>query len=204
MKRRRWLAPLVVCLAPLVVFIVLPLALPPVAHPARLDAMQRGVMAPLATPAPGMPLTLDTQQAQEVAVLIEFIQAYNAGRVSTALSLFGPPWHWSDCDYRHVVVLVGQDETALRRWLQQRAADHDRLDIGSITVGTVQEQVLGVAFKRRTSDTLRALGRPQGIAPALSAKVIFDGRAGLTARPSIAQFANGPYGGSLDSCRVRP
>ncbi len=151
-----------------------------------------------------MPLTLDAQQAQEIAVLIEFIQAYNAGHVSAALSLFGPPWHWSDCDYRRVVVLVGQDRASLRRWLQQRAADHDRLDIGSITVGTAQEQVLGVTFKRRASGALRALGHPQGIAPALGAKVIFDGRAGLTARPSIAQFANGPYGGSLDVCRVRP
>jgi len=203
-ERRRWLAPPVVFLAPLVVFVVLPLALPPVAHPARIDAMRQGVMAPLATPVPGLPLTLDARQAREVAVLIEFIQAYNAGHVSTALSLFAPPWHWSDCDYRRVVVLVGQDRASLRRWLEQRATDHDRLDIGSITVGTVQEEVLGVTFKRRTSDTLRALGRPQGIAPALSAKVIFDGRAGLTARPSIAQFANGPYGGSLDSCRVRP
>jgi len=197
MKRRRWLAPLIVCIA-------LPLALPPVARLTRIDAMHRGVMAPLATPVSDMPLTLDAQQAREVAVLIEFIQAYNAGHVGTALSLFAPPWHWSDCDYRRVVVLVGQDRASLRRWLQQRAVDHDRLDIGSITVGTAQEQVLGVTFKRRASDTLRALGRPQGIAPALSAKVIFDGRAGMTARPSIVQFANGPYGGSLDVCRVRP
>ncbi len=161
-------------------------------------------MAPLATPVPRLPLTLDARQAREVAVLIEFIQAYNAGRVSTALSLFAPPWVWSDCDYRHAVVLVGQDRASLRRWLQQRAADHDRLDIGRISVGTMQEQVLGVTFKRRTSGALRALGRPQGIAPALSAKVIFDGRTGMTARPSILEFANGPHGGSLASCRVRP
>ncbi len=166
--------------------------------------MHQGVMAPLATPVSGLPLTLDAQQAQEVAVLIAFINAYNAGRVDTALALFGPPWVWSDCDYRHGVVLAGQDKASLRRWLQQRAADHDWLDIGRITVGTVQEEALGVTFKRRTSDTLRALGRPQGIAPTLSAKVIFDGRSGAAARPSIMRFVNGPYGGSLGFCRVRP
>jgi len=166
--------------------------------------MHQGVMAPRATPVSGLPLTLDAQQAQEVAVLIAFIHAYTAGRVSTALSLFGREWNWSDCDYRRVAVLVGRDKDSLRRWLEQRAADHDRLDIGRITVGTVQEQALGVTFKRRTSDTLRALGRPHGIAPTLGTKVIFYGRAGMTARPSILGFAMGPYGGSLDSCRVRP
>ena len=197
MERRRWLAPLVVC-------IVLRFALLPVAHPARIDAMQQGGKAPLETPMSGLPLTLDARQAQEVAVLIEFIQAYNAGRVSTALSFFGPPWIWSDCDYRRVAILEGQDRASLQRWLQQRAADHDRLDIGSITVGTEQEVALGVTFKRRMSDTLRALGRTQGITPTISAKVIFDGRAGMTTRPSIIRFVNGPYGGSRDFCRVRP
>jgi len=182
---------------------MLPLALPPIAHPARIAAMHRGVMAPLATPVSGLPLTLDARQAREVAVLIAFIHAYNAGRVDTALALFGPPWVWSDCDYRRVVVLAGQGKASLGRWLHQRSADHDRLDIGSITVGTVQEEALGVTFKWRTSDTLRALGHPQGIAPTLGAKVIFDGRSG-EARPSIMRFVNGPYGGSLDPCRVRP
>ena len=196
MKRIGWLAPLLVVIALLI-------AVPPVAYPAQVGALRRGVMAPPATPVSDMPLTLDAQQAQEVAVLIAFIHAYNAGRVSTALSLFGPEWNWSDCDYRHVAVLVGRDKDSLRRWLHQRAADHDRLDIGRITVGTVQEWALGVTFKRRTSDTLRALGRPHGIVPTLGAKVIFDSRAGMTARPSLLGFAMGPYGGSLDSCRVR-
>ena len=187
----------------LYIVVLLLLVLPPAMRPTGVDG-RRGALDSTATPVSGSPLTLDARQAQEVAVLIEFIQAYNAGRVSAALSLFGPPWVWSDCDYRRVAVLEGQDRASLRRWLQQRAADHDRLDIGSITVGAEQEVALGVTFKRRTSDTLRALGRPQGIAPTLSAKVIFDGRAGITTRPSIVRFANGPYGGSLDFCRVRP
>ncbi len=197
MQRIGWLAPLFVS-------IVLLLALlPSVAYPAPMKALHRGVMVPLATPVSDLPLTLDAQQAQEVAVLIAFIHAYNAGHVDTAVALFGPPWVWSDCDYRRGAVLAGQDKASLRRWLEQRAADHDRLDIGRITVGTEQEVALGVTFKRRTSDTLRALGHPQGIVPALSAKVIFDGRSGVVARPSIIRFVNGPYGGSLDFCRVR-
>jgi len=195
-KRIGWLASLLVS-------IVLVLAVPSVAYPAQMKALHRGVLDPLATPVSDMPLTLDAQQAQEVAVLVDFLRAYNAGRVGTALTLFKAPWVWSDCDYRRGTVLAGQDKASLTRWLRQRSADHDRLDIGSIMVGTAQEEALGVTFKRRTSDTLRALGHPQGITPTLGAKVIFDGRSGMTARPSIMRFVNGPYGGSLDFCRVR-
>jgi len=185
------------------VIVLLLCLLAPLARPPHADGLGRGVHLQ-ATPTPGQPIILDQQQSQEVAVLIEFIRAYNAGRVSTALSLFGPEYNWSDCDYRHVAVLVGRDKASLRRWLEGRAADHDRLGIGRIMVGTEQEQVLDVTFKRRTSDTLRALGRPQGIVPVLGAKVVFDGRAGVTARPSMLGFVMGPYGGSLDSCRLYP
>lgn len=188
---------------PLSVIVVLLSLRAPFARLTHADGLHRE-MRPQATPVAGEPIVLDMQQAQEVAVLVAFIGAYNAGRVDAALALFRAPWVWSDCDYRRRTVLAGQDKASLTRWLRQRSADHDRLDIGRIMVGTVQEEALGVTFKRRTSDTLRALGHPQGITPALSAKVIFDGQSGTAARPSIMRFANGPYGGSLDVCRVRP
>ncbi len=197
MERLRLFAPTIVC-------VVLVLSLPPVAHPARIGARHCGAVAPVATPAPAMPLTLDARQAQEVAVLIAFIDAYNGGHVGMAVALFGSPWLWSDCDYRRGAVLTGDGKASLTRWLQGRAADHDQLEIRSITVGTEQETALGVTFKRRTSDALRSLGRPHGIAPTLSAKVIFDDRSSSTGRPSIVRFVNGPFGGSLDFCRLRP
>jgi hypothetical protein len=125
-----------------------------------------------ATPVPGAPITLDARQAQEVAVLVDFIRAYNTGQTATALALFGPPWLWSDCDYRHGQVIGGKGIISLRQWLVRHKADHDRLDIGTIAVGTEQEQALGVTFQRRTNDTLRDLGKSKGLflpsAPRLS------------------------------------
>lgn len=101
---------------------------------------------------------------------------------------------------------MGETKASLRRWLQQRAADHDRLEIGSVEVGSPGTHVLGVTFTRRTSDTLRSLGHPQGITPTLGAKVVFGRRTGATMRPSIVRFASGPFGGdssALASCRVQ-
>src|SRR5205807_2320118 len=122
----------------------------PAANSASTGGLLR-VVNSIATPVPGVPIKLDAQQAQEVAVLIEFIRAYNAGRIGTALTLFRQPFGWSDCDYRRGMVIAGQGRASLKSWLQQRAADHDRLEVGSIRVGDVP--VLGVTFKRRMSDT---------------------------------------------------
>jgi len=154
-----------------------------------------------ATVVPGAPIELDARQAQEVAVLVEFFRAYNAGQMATALALFGPTWLWSDCDYRVGHVIVGKGIDSLKRWLLQRKADHDRLEIGSIYVGTLQEEALGASFRRRTSDTLRALGKSRGIVPAGAAKVSFGDVSGAL---RMLKFANGPYGGSQESCQVRP
>jgi hypothetical protein len=185
---------------------VLLFVLAPGSRAAQARSFQRAVLAPLATSVPGEPFALNAQQSQEVAVLVAFIRAYNAGHVRPALSLFGSSPGWSDCDYRRGVVVMGGTKASLRRWLQQRAADHDHLDIGSVEVGSLQTRVLGVIFKRRTSDTLRSLGHPQGIIPVLGAKVIFGRRTGATMRPPIDRFANGPFGGdssALASCRVQ-
>jgi hypothetical protein len=182
------------------------LALTPGASVTQASPLGRSDLAPLAASVPGEPLTLNAQQSQEIAVLVTFIRAYNAGHVRTALSLFIPYPGWSDCDYRRGVVVVGDTKASLRRWLQQRAADHDRLDLGNVVVGAPGTHVLGVTFKRRTSDTLRSLGRLRGITPTLGAKVIFDGRTGATIRPAIDRFANGPFGGdssTLATCRIQ-
>ena len=133
-------------------------------------------------------------------MLVEFFRAYNAGQTATALALFGPTWSWSDGDYRRGHVIVGIGIDSLKRWILQRKADHDRLEIGSIYVGTLQEQALGASFRRRTSDTLHALGKSHGIVPATAAKVSFGYVSGAL---RLLKFANGPYGGTQESCQVR-
>jgi len=136
----------------LYVIVLLLCVLAPFARPTHADGLHREIRSQV-TPVPGEPIVLDMQQAQEVAVLVAFIRAYNAGHVDVALTMFRAPWVWSDCDYRRGTVLAGQDKGSLTHWLRQRSADHDQLDIGSIMVGTVQEEALGVTFKRRTVTT---------------------------------------------------
>ncbi len=89
----------------------------------------------------------------------------------------------------------GKDETT--QWLRHQFADHDQLIIRSIdNENPVGEPVVGVAYTRRTNDTLRSLGFLTGIEPNLATKVIFT-----PTRDRITAFANGPYGGSSDLCR---
>ncbi len=86
----------------------------------------------------------------------------------------------------------------LTAWLRQNIAHHDRLVVASIVDANPEQPVgvLGVSFSRRSSDAIAHAGHPNGITPTLGAKVIFDG-AGL-----ITEFANGPYGGAPDGCRI--
>lgn len=95
---------------------------------------------------------------------------------------------------------AGQDTFAA--WLGQRFADHDQLILGQITIGGQGGLVMGVSFARRTSDTLRAQGLPDGIEPQLAAKVFFDYSDPRNAQPrgQLTNFNNGPCGGSPESC----
>jgi hypothetical protein len=135
-----------------------------------------------------------------VATLVAFLDAYNAGRVEDAVSLFSPDGGISDCDYRAVRVITTTGPETTRQWLRDRAADHDRLVLESIRNENPDpvsgSHVVGVAFSLRTSDTLRSLGFASGIAPQLTAKVVFT-----ETDDHIRAFANGPFGGPADLCR---
>jgi hypothetical protein len=70
------------------------------------------------------------------------------------------------------------------RWLEERFRDHDRLVLAAIrdagSNGSVR--ALLVRYARRTSDTLRRLGFPNGIVPQVAQKLPFvfvHGRAKL-------------------------
>jgi len=140
------------------------------------------------------------QQARMVATLVAFLDAYNSGRVDDALALLTADVSVSDCDYRAIGVTFANGSEAARQWLRDRAADHDQLVLESILNEnpdpSTGSHVVGVAFARRTSDTLRSLGFPNGTAPQLGAKVAFT-----TTDDRVRGFANGPGGGSAESCR---
>ncbi len=174
---------------------------PPVNSPSLPVAPSLGAHA---SPTP-LPLTFQTsaQQARMVATLVAFLDAYNAGRVEEALALTAADVAISDCDYRAVRLIAAKGTEPVRQWLRERAADHDQLILESIRNDnpdpTTGSDVVGVTFTRRTSDTLRSLGFANGIAPGLTAKVVFtftDDR--------IRAFGNGPGGGSAEVCRPSP
>jgi hypothetical protein len=143
---------------------------------------------------------LTAEQAQEVAVFIDFIRAYNNGRLNEALALLADDVGVSDCDYQNIKVITFEGKSQVAEWLQQHISDHDQLEISHIYDDNPDlnsgRHVLDVAYARRTSITLTKLGFSDGITPGLASKVIF------TPQPTLIQsFANGPDGGDPELCR---
>lgn len=136
----------------------------------------------------------------EVAHLMNFVSAYNAGDVQGALSQFSRTHDlgFSDCDYATQQLVDGHGHDQVVAWMRHNIAEHDRLVVGAI-IDEAPDQplgVLGVTFSRRSSVSIAHSGKPNGITPILSAKIKFDA-GGL-----ITEFNNGPYGGSANSCRI--
>ena len=145
---------------------------------------------------------LTFEQAQEVAIFIEFIQAYNTGQLQAALALLAENVGVGDCDYQNIRVVTFQGKSQVAGWLQQRISDHDQLEISRIENENPDpscgRHIIEVTYSLRTSMTLAKLGFGDGIMPTLGSKVIF------TTEPTLIQsFANGPYGGDPTLCRPR-
>lgn len=139
-----------------------------------------------------------------VATMQGFFAAYNAGQLDRALSYFTDDAGVSDCDYAAGDWVNMQGKADVADWIRGRIADHDRFTVAGFfneNPGAGLE-VVGVTYARRTSDTLRTLGKPGGITPESGTKVILtpDGK-------RIRAFANGPYGASREviarECRPR-
>ncbi len=152
------------------------------------------------TSQPNNIFSLTAEQAQEVAVFMEFIRAYNAGQLQTVLALLAEDVGVSDCDYQNIKVITFQGKSQVTEWLQQRISDHDQLEVSRIENENLDpssgRHVIGVTYSRRTSMTLAKLEFSDGITPTLASKVIFTSESTL-----IQSFANGPYGGDPSVCR---
>jgi hypothetical protein len=147
------------------------------------------------------PYSLVGRQAQEVAITIRFVNAFNSHNLRQTLTTFAPNAVGSDCDYRHVQVVLFKGKREIAAWLRKRFADNDYLGIARISNANPDAPVgaLGVEWAIRKSNTLRRLGFPHGIVPQLSAKVVFT--RGFP--PRITAFGNGPGGGDPSICRPR-
>lgn len=134
------------------------------------------------------------RQAQEVSLVGEFITAFNMADTSRALALFadnGGSVGASDCDYRRAKSVGFRGRSEVRRWLEERFADDDRLTVHRFR--PVDGGVV-VDYKRRTSNALEALGFKYGIDPKMATKAATT-RSGPV---RITQFANA---GNDAACR---
>ena len=174
-------------------------ALPPAASASASASASRSA-AP-----PESPLTfrVGAPQAQMVATLVAFLDASNSGRVDAALALLTENVGISDCGYSPVRLITATGSAAARQWLSDRAADHDQLVLESIRNDnpdpTTGSHVVALSYARRTSDSLRSLGYPNGVRPQTATKVVFT-----ATDDRIRAFANGPFGGPLSLCEPRP
>jgi hypothetical protein len=137
--------------------------------------------------------SVDAQQASEVATVVTFLRAYNAGKLTAALAVVTPDVVGSDCDYRRRKAILFSGKKAFAGWLRARFADRDRLTLARVwNENRSQGLVVGVDYARRESLTLRALGATGGIKPQTASKIIF------TSAWRIRSFANGPGGAPPD------
>jgi hypothetical protein len=152
-----------------------------------------------ASPEPPGVFTLSAIRARQVSTVVRIIDAYNAGRLDDVMPLLDDGITWTDCDYKAVALVALVGKTQVVDYVRRRFANHDQFTIANVwnqNPGPDGADTVGVDFSRRMSDTIRALGFPTGIRPALAAKVIFDSTGGR-----ITRFANGPGGGSTDVYR---
>lgn len=148
---------------------------------------------------PPTTFTLSARQAEEVSVTVRFVGAFNQRQLRAALALLTRSADVSDCDYRRVRATEARGRSQVTKWLRQRFRDRDHLQVARIWNANPEQPtgVVAIDWAKRTSNTLRSLGFPTGIKPQLGAKVVFT-----TTRPvRISRFANGPVGGSPESCR---
>ena len=138
--------------------------------------------------------TIDAAHARLVSAVVALVSAYNAGDLDAVLSLVGERVVWADCDYRAQNV-IGLHQPAshseLSAFLRDAFADHDRLEISSVSFATGEQpgsvgQAVSVAYGRRTSDTIRSLGFTNGILGPRATKIAFS--AGRIVSVSNASF----------------
>jgi hypothetical protein len=159
-------------------------------------------------PAPSSPSTdifaVTGLEAERVASVVRFVTAFNAARLDDASAVFADDAAVNDCDFATHAIVEARGRAAIRAWLVQRFADHDRLVIAGIFNANPDpnsNQVVGVEFARRSSDTIARLGAPNGLVPQAEAKVVFD-----VSGQRITVFANAPGGApngvGLNICSV--
>jgi hypothetical protein len=145
--------------------------------------------------APPAPPKLTGFQERASATIEGFLDAYNDGQVEGASALLADGGGITDCDYRQGRTIIARGKDAVSAWLRERVADHDRLVLAGLAFGGDGTETFALTYERRTSDSLRALGFPDGIQPGVAEVVVSKSGDRLVA------FTTGPYSGPQDTCR---
>jgi hypothetical protein len=170
------------------------------ATPIVIDATRAAAPSPYPSPVLRITLVPLPTNIPDIIVILDFFNALNAGNFDDAVALLDDGIGISDCDFQALknISFAGKLESA--QWLRARIADHDRFFVNDVLGGGLSPSVWGVEFDRRTSDTLRRLGFPNGIRNQISAKVILT-----SDLKQLDRLALGP--GPLSdgsSCRPEP
>jgi hypothetical protein len=165
-----------------------------------IDATHAAAPSPYPSPVLRITLVPLPTNIPDVIVILDFFNALNAGNFDDAVARLDDGIGISDCDFQALknISFAGKLESA--QWLRARIADHERFFVNDVLGGGLSPSVWGVEFDRRTSDTLRRLGFPNGIRNQISAKVILT-----SDLKQLDRLALGP--GPLSdgsSCRPEP
>lgn len=131
-------------------------------------SLQPATLVPTGTPVvASSPLPLGvyhvTQpEAVEIALAAQFYAAYNAGQLTTVMTLLSARPVLFDCDYstRSEVHLTGR--SAIAAYLRARFAEHDHWTVEFYQADPAASREIVVLPLRRSNDTLRRLGAPGG------------------------------------------
>jgi hypothetical protein len=122
--------------------------------------------------------------------LVSLIDAYNARQLGAVSLLLVDDVIWADCDFRSGTPVAANGRAEVEAFLSRRFADHEQLEIARVEGLNPDNPgglALGVDYSLRTSDTLRALGFPNGIKGPSGVKIVFapDGRIRAVAHASL-------------------
>jgi hypothetical protein len=109
-----------------------------------------------------------------LATFARFLDIYNSGAAPDALALATDNVSGNDCDYKTSEMIAFSGKAEMKRWLEARNADHDRLAVSEVFNLSGNPNVVGVKWARRSSDYLSSHGFPNGIIPKAEAKFAFD------------------------------
>lgn len=140
--------------------------------------------------------SIDPSGGERLALVAEFLRAFNAGDVAAVMRTLGPFPLISACDYAsgRAREFGGREEVI--RWLSAQANDEARLEWRSIGSANPGSTSLGVDIANVRSNWLTDHGYPDGVRPAVGVKVRF------TSGDRIEAFAMSQVGGPPDACML--